>query len=130
MLWLQAIFGFLGGPISREIRGALRDRQNAANEAERIAADQRIAALEAAQEIASIEAADRWSATRLGRWLIVVPWGLHWAAVYAVSIINPNFGTEWVVLAVPDNFNNMAMVLIPAIVIADAGALTVRRLKK
>ena len=51
MPFIQAILGFLGGPIAREIRGALRDRQNAANDAERIAADQRIATLETIRSV-------------------------------------------------------------------------------
>ncbi len=52
-MW-QAILGFFGGPLAREIRGALRDRQNAANEAERIAADQRLAALEAMKSVQTV----------------------------------------------------------------------------
>lgn len=124
---LQAILGFLGGPIVRELRGAYRDRLQAQSEAEKLAADERIAVLRGAQEIAKIEAADRWSATRLGRWLVVVPWGLHWASIYMVSIINPNFGTEWVIHQVPTHINDMAKILVPAIILADAGALTARR---
>jgi len=124
---LQAILGFLSGPIVRELRGAYRDRLQATTTQAKLDADERIAVLRAAQEIARIEAQDRWSATRLGRWLVVVPWGLHWAAIYLVSIINPNLGTEWVVQAVPAHINDMAMVLVPAIIIADATALTARR---
>lgn len=127
---LQALLGFLGGTIARELRGAYRDRLQAQSEAEKLAADERIAVLRGAQEIAKIEAADRWSATRLGRWLVVVPWGLHWAGIYLVSIINPNFGTEWVIHQVPTHINDMAKILVPAIILADAGALTARRWSK
>lgn len=126
---LQAILGFLGGPIARELRGAYSDRLSATTAQAKLDADDRIKVLEGAQQIARAEAADRWSATRIGRLLIVLPWGLHWASIYAVSIINPNFGTAWVVQAVPVHINDMAVILIPAILIADAGALTLRRLK-
>lgn len=80
-----------------------------------------------AQQIARIEAVDRWSATRIGCLLIILPWGLHWAAIYMVSIVNPNLGTDWVIQAVPQHINDMAMGLVPAITITDAGALVARR---
>lgn len=124
---IQAILGFIGGPIARELRGAYSDRMKAQTADAKLAADERIKVLEGAQQIARIEAADRWSATRIGRLLIVLPWGLHWAAIYMVSMINPNFGTEWVIQAVPAHINDMAMVLVPAITVADAGALVARR---
>ena len=127
---IQAILGFLGGPIVRELRGAYRDRLEAQTTEAKLAADERIAVLEAQREIARIEAADRWSATRLGRLLVVLPWGLHWALIYLVSIINPNLGTSFVIQAVPSHINDMAMILVPAIIIADATALTARRWKK
>ena len=43
---LQALLGFLGGPIARELRGAHKDRLDAKNADARIKADQRIATLE------------------------------------------------------------------------------------
>ncbi len=76
------------------------------------------------------EAADRWSATRLGRLLIVIPFGLWWAAIYMVQILNPWFALDLVVIDVPPRINDMALVLIPAIVIGDAGALLARRLNR
>ncbi|MFC6493397.1 hypothetical protein [Ancylobacter dichloromethanicus] len=87
-----------------------------------------VEARKGARDIALAESADRWSATRIGRWLIVTPWGIHWALIYLVSIINPNLGTTFVVQAVPTAVNDMALVLIPAIIIGDAGALAVRKL--
>ena len=68
--------------------------------------------------------------TRLGRLLIVIPFGLWWAAIYMVQILNPWFGLHLVVVDVPPRINDMALVLIPAIVIGDAGALLARRLKR
>ena len=63
----------------------------------------------------------------MGRWLIVVPFGLWWAAIYLVQIINPWFGLDLTVIDVPARIHEMALILIPAIVIADAGALFARR---
>ena len=121
---IAAILTFLSGPVARELRGAYADRLAAANDAERIAAEQRIAAIEAARGIAAIEAADRWSATSLGRYLIVVPFGLWWALIFVDSI----FAASWDILALPPAIMTMAQILVPAIVIADAGALSVRRI--
>ena len=123
---LSALLGFFGGPIARELRGAYTDRLNAKNNSERIAADERIKVLEGAQQIASIEAADRWSATRIGRLLIVVPFGIWWSAIFVDSI----FSASWDVLALPADIMDMAKVLIPAILIADAGALVASRLRR
>lgn len=86
-----------------------------------------VEARKGARDIALAEAGDRWSATRIGRWLIVTPWGIHWALIYIVSIINPNLGTSFVVQAVPTAINEMALILIPAIIIGDAGALVARK---
>jgi hypothetical protein len=47
-----------------------------------------------------------------------------------VQIINPWFGLSLVVVDVPKHINDMALVLIPAIVIGDAGALLARQLKR
>ena len=123
---LQSLLGFLGGPIARELRGAYQDSLNAKNDEQRIAADIRITTLKAAQEIAAIESSEFWSATRIGRLLIVVPYGMWWAAIF----IDSTFSMPWDVLALPPQIHDMAKILIPAILIADAGALTARHLRK
>jgi len=119
---LQAVLRLFAGPLARELRDALRDRLDAKNEADRIEADKRLAAIEAAREIAVIEAGDRWSATRIGRILIVVPFGIWWSAIFVDSII----AAEWDVLALPPDIMDMAVWLVPAIVLADAGRDVVR----
>ena len=123
---LGAILGFLGGPIARELRGAYRDRLTATTAQAKMDADERIAILQGQQAIARAEAADRWSATRIGRLLIVVPFGIWWTAIF----IDSTFDMPWDVLALPASIDSMARVLIPAILIADAGALTLRRWQK
>lgn len=128
MNWLLKLLA--GGVVEKfttPLLDAYRARLSAANDADRIAAERAIKGIEAARDIAVAEAADRWSATRVGRWLIVAPFGLWWAAIYLVQIINPWFGLSLVVVDVPERIHQMALILIPAIVIGDAAALIGRR---
>jgi len=128
MAWLYRL---LTGGLLEKFTGPLLDaytaKLNASNDADRIAAEVDIARLEGMRSIAMAEAADRWSATRIGRLLIVVPFGVWWAAVYLVQVINPWFGLSLVVIDVPARIHDMALILIPAIVIGDAAALIARR---
>lgn len=120
------IFGSPGGGIAGAMERAYTAKLNAANDAERIEADKDMARIEAAARMAEIAVADRWSATSLGRYLIVVPFGVWWAAIFLDSII----AAPWDVLAIPPLIMEMAKILVPAIVIADAGALSARRLRR
>lgn len=131
MKWLSDLL--LGGIIEKftgPLLSAYQAKLSAETDQQKLAADEAIRGIEAARDIAVAEAADRWSATRLGRLLIVIPFGLWWAAIYMVQILNPWFGLGLVVIDVPPRINDMALVLIPAIVIGDAGALLARRLKR
>ncbi len=131
MKWLADLL--LGGIVEKftaPLLAAYQAKLAAETDSERLAADEAIKGIEAARDIALAEAADRWSATRLGRLLIVIPFGLWWAAIYLVQILNPWLGLSLVVIDVPPRINDMALVLIPAIVIGDAGALLARRLKR
>lgn len=131
---LALILNFLGGGIVGQFTKPLLDayelRLKAQNATERVEADLTIARLEGARDIALAEAADRWSATRVGRWLIVVPFGIWWTAIFAVQIINPWFGLSLVVIDVPGHIMDMAKILVPAIVIGDAAALTAKRITR
>lgn len=129
---LSAILNWLGGGVVKQFTGPLlaayEAKLAAANATEKLEAEATISRIEAARDIAVTEAHDRWSATSMGRWLIVVPFGLWWAAIYLVQIINPwfaepFFGAHLTVVDVPARIHEMALILIPAIVIADAGAL-------
>lgn len=130
---LRTILDWLGGGVLRQFTGPLLDaykaRLAADNDADRLAAEQAATRIEAARDIALTEAGRAWSATSVGRWLIVVPFGLWWAAIYLVQIINPWFGLDLVVIDVPAKIHDMALVLVPAIVIADAGTFAIRRLR-
>lgn len=131
---LQTILNWLGGGVVKQftepLLAAYTAKLNAQNDTERLEADKTIVRIEAARDIAVIEAGRAWSATSVGRWLIVVPFGLWWSAIYLVQIVNPWFGLDLVVIDVPPRIHDMAVILVPAIVIADAGALAVRRFGK
>lgn len=131
MKWLSdLLFGGIIEKFTGPLLAAYQAKLSAETDQQKLAAAEVIKGIEAARDIAVAEAADRWSATRLGRLLIVIPFGLWWAAIYMVQILNPWFGLHLVVVDVPPRINDMALVLIPAIVIGDAGALLARRLKR
>ena len=127
---LRAILDWLGGGIVKQftdpLLAAYQARLAAQNDGERLEADKTIARIEAARDIAVAESARAWSATSVGRWLIVVPWGLYWAWGILIQWLNPTFGLHFVLIALPPDWDDMAKVLIPAIVIADAGAFAAR----
>lgn len=129
MTWLLSL---LGGGVVEKFTGPLLDAYKAKlaadNDATRLAAERDIQRLEAARDLALAEAGDRWSATRLGRWLIVVPWGLWWAYGCLIQIANPLLGWHLVVVALPPGWDATAMILVPAIVLGDAAALATRRI--
>lgn len=120
---IGTILRWLGGGAIDKITGPLerayKAKLQAQNDAERLAAEQDIARLESARAIAVIEAGDRYSATRIGRLLIVLPYGLWWASIFAVSIVNPLFGVNFTIHAIPPAIDAMAKILIPAIIIGD-----------
>lgn len=131
---LQAILNWLGGGIVSQFTGPLLDAYKAKlaaqNDTERLAAEQTITRIEAARDIAVTEAGRAWSATSVGRWLIVVPWGIVWAYGCLIQIANPLLGWHLVLVALPPGWDDMAKILVPAIVIADAGAFAARRIGK
>lgn len=128
MGWLISIL--TGGVVEKftgPLLAAYQAKLNATTNADKLDAERDIARIEAARDIAVVEASRAWSATSVGRWLIVVPFGLWWSAIYLVQIVNGLAGTGFVIIDVPVHINAMAQVLVPAIVIADAGAFAFRR---
>lgn len=129
---LSTILNWLGRGVIQQftdpLLAAYQAKLNAQNDTERLAAEQVIHRIEAARDIAVMEAGRAWSATSVGRWLIVVPFGIWWSAIYLVQVINPWLGLDLVVIDVPPRIHDMAVILIPAIVIADAGALASRNI--
>lgn len=132
---LKLLGGGIIGQITDPLLKAYERKVNAENDEARLAAEREIAALEAARDIAVEESRYAFSATRIGRLLIVVPFGIWWAALWLIQIVNPwimqpFFGVTLVVVELPPEVYNMAMVLVPAIVIGDAGALMAGRFLK
>lgn len=127
---LSVILSWLTGGAIKQFTDPLvrayEAKQLATTSEARLAAERDIAAISAARDIAVVEAGRAWSATSVGRWLIVVPWGLYWAYGCLIQIINPLTGWGLVLIALPPGWPETAQILIPAIVLADAGALAIR----
>lgn len=127
-MWVGKLFGLVfGGGLPEQLRRAYEAKLQAANDSDRIAAERDFERISAAIEMARIAAQDRLGATSIGRYLIVIPYGLWWAAIFLVQILNPWFGMNLVVIDVPPMIHDMAKVLIPAILIADVGQTVARR---
>lgn len=115
-----------GGGISAladQFRRAYELKLMAETSEQKLAAEIDIQRIEAAMAMAEAANADRWSATSIGRYLIVVPFGLWWTAIFIDSI----FIFEWDVLAIPPAIMEMSVWLIPAIVVGDVGRSIFRR---
>jgi hypothetical protein len=78
-----AIIGLLGGPVARELAAAFRDKASAANDADRIAADERIAALRNARDVQVAEAGSRLNG--LMRFLLAVGPAVYLFKIFAVD---------------------------------------------
>lgn len=117
---------FLGGGIAQltgQLQKAYELKLRAQTDEQKLAADldlQRIQAGIAAMQHAND---DRWSATSIGRYLIVVPFGCWWTMVFIDSI----FGFEWDVLALPPDIMELSAWLVPTIVVGDIGRSFFRR---
>ncbi len=124
---LGAVLRFFGGGVLQDLVGqvsrAYEMKLRAENDADRIAAELDIQRLENAIAMAQIASADRWSATSLGRYLIVIPFGLWYTAIMADSI----FAFEWDVLALPDRVMALSEWLFPAVIVGDVGKFIFRR---
>jgi len=131
---LRTILDWFGGGVVKQFTQPLLDayqaKLHAQNDSERLDAELTIQRIEAARDIAIVEAGRAWSATSVGRWLIVGPFGIWWSAIYLVQIVNPWFGLSLVVIDVPARIHDMALVLVPAIVIADASVFAAQRFRK
>jgi hypothetical protein len=131
---LQGVLNWLGGGVIKQFTDPLikmyEAKLAAQNDEQKLQLQRDIDAMTAARDIAVADLAQRWSATALGRWLVVVPFGVWWAAIFLVQIVNPWFGWHLVVVAVPPDIMEMAKVLVPAIIIGDAGTFVARQIRR
>jgi hypothetical protein len=128
---ILALFkAFTGSGLVGAFERAHERKLKAQNDTDRLAADLDIKRIGSALEMAQIRAADRWGASSLGCYLIVVPYGLWWAAIFAVQIVNPWLGWNLVVIDVPPRIHDMASILIPAILIGDVGKSFSRMIRR
>ena len=129
-----ALLKFLGGGIVGQFTGPLLEAYKvklaADGDQQKLAAQRDIDAISTARDIAVADLQHRFSATAIGRMLIVLPFGLWWSAIFLIQIVNPWFGLSLVVVAVPPDIMAMANVLIPAIVIGDAGTFIASRFRR
>jgi len=120
---LGLIAKLIGTGVVRQVADPLlqayQAKLNATNDAERLSAERDIAAIEARASVARIEAADRISPRRIGAYLIVIPFGIWFAGIYIVSVVNGLFGWNLVILDVPARIDKIAMLLVPSIIVSE-----------
>lgn len=110
----------IGGGVEKiadRLGDAYEAKLRAETDSQKLAAELDMQRLENALEMAQAANADRWSATSLGRYLIVLPFGAWWTAIFYDSI----FDRPWSVLALPPAIMELAVWLIPAIIVGDIG---------
>ncbi len=125
-LFARALSYLLGGGdegLSGQLRKAYEAKLNAATNEAALEADITIKQLETAVAMAQAANDDRWSATSLGRYLIVIPFGVWYSAI----MIDSTFDMQWAVLALPQNIMALSEWLVPAIIVGDVGRSALRR---
>jgi len=128
---LLALFKALtGSGLVGALERAHERKLQAANDHDKLMADLDIERIGAALKMAEVRAADRWGASSLGAYLIVVPYGLWWTAIFIVQIVNPWFGMSLVVIDIPPRIHDMASWLIPAIIVGDVGKSFSRAIRR
>lgn len=125
-MWAAIVSWFVGGgfnSIARQLQQAYQAKLDAQTKDQVLRAELDIQRLENFARMAEAANADRWSATSLGRYLIVLPFGAWWTGIFLDSIFN----FEWDVLALPPTIMELSVWLIPAIIVGDVGRSFFRR---
>lgn len=112
--------------IAGQLQKAYQAKLDATNHEQRLRADIDIQRLENAVAMAQAASADRWSATNIGRYTIVLPFGMWWTAIF----IDSTFDMTWDVLALPPAIMELSIWLIPAIVVGDVGRSFIARSRR
>lgn len=120
LVWTVLGRGLSGGGLAdtaeriAERLAALRDAES---EVEKAEIEREIVQLKAIRDLQAPSSSRLFSPMMIGQYLIVIPFGLWWAAVFAVSILNKNIGTAFVIDNIPPHLFEMAEWLIPVIVV-------------
>lgn len=91
--------------------------RNAATEVEKAQIEREIVQLKAIHDLQKPSSSTWFSPMMVGQYLIVISFGLWWAGVFAVSVVNGLWGTDFVIFDVPPHIFEMAKWVIPAIVV-------------
>lgn len=120
LVWTVLSRSFSGGGLAAtadrivDRLGALKDAKTEVAKAE---IEREIVQLQVIQSLQTPSASRRFSPMMIGQYLIVVPYGLWWASIFLVSVVNKNAGLSLVIDDVPPHIFTEAKWLIPAIII-------------
>lgn len=120
LVWTVLSRGFSGAGIADtadRIIGKIADLKDAESEVAKAEIEREIVQLQAIQALQAPSSRRLFSPMMIGQYLIVVPYGLWWASIFIVSIVNKNIGTAFIVDDIPPHIFAEAKWLIPAIII-------------
>ena len=127
---LSLLLKLFGGGVISDLADQLRRAHEAKLQADtsekKLVAEHDMARLSNALEMAKVANQDRWSATSIGRYLVVIPFGLYMALICFDSI----FAFSWDVLKMPDRDYVLLKQLFVAIVIGDVVKSSVGMLRR
>lgn len=120
LVWTVVSRGFSGRGLAStadRIIDRLADLKNAETEVEKAEIEREIVQLNVIRDLQRPSSRKWFSPMMIGQYLIAVPFGLWWAGIFLVSILNENLGTSYVVQDLPPHVFEMANWLIPAIIV-------------
>lgn len=119
---LWRVFRGVSGSAVRDtadrLAGLLTDLQDAKTEERKAEIEREIVQIKAVHDLQKPQATRWWSPMQIGQYLIVIPFGLWWAAVCLVSVIRPILQEgRWSVDNIPPHIFEMAWWLIPGVIL-------------
>lgn len=120
LVWTAVSRGFSGRGLADtadRIVDRLAALKSAESEVEKAEIEREIIQLKAIQDLQKPSSRNLFSPMMIGQYLIVVPFGVWWASIHVVSVLNKNLGTTYVIDDLPPHIFDMAEWLIPVIVV-------------